>query len=276
MKVGLLVDIDKNYEASIRHAKELGFDFGQICIWDMDFYTDENLRGLKATLEKESFRATDVWCGWRAPVVWKHPEKYSTLGLVPDYLRAVRMEDLRRGARFAYDLGVSTVVTHTGFIPDDPYHPTHIAIVNELRAFCRELDARGQRFAFETGEELPLTLSIMINEIGTDNVGVNFDPANFISGGRGNPNDAMDLLGSRIFGMHAKDAIPPKFGDVGGQQKLVGEGKVNFRRLLEQLKEFNYQGDIVIEHEMAGRADRDADIRATKVYLEKMIAEIYS
>ena len=275
MNVGLVVDINKNYKDGIRNAKSLGFDFGQIVIWDMDFYTDENLNELKSTLKKENFKATDVWCGWRAPVVWKHPQKYSTLGLVPDYLRAVRMEDLRKGARFAYDLGVSTIITHTGFIPDDPYHPTHIAIVNELRAFCTELGKRGQRFAFETGEELPLTLNIMINEIGLDNVGVNFDPANFVSGGRGNPNDAMEMLGSRVFGMHAKDAIPPKFGEVSGQQTQVGEGRVNFRRLLEQLKEFDYKGDIVIEHEMAGRADRNADIAETKVYLENLISEIY-
>ena len=275
MKVGLLVNITENYKENIKTAKALGFDFGQICIWNMDFYTNENLKELKETLEKEEFRATDLWCGWRGPVVWSHPQKYSTLGLVPDYLRAVRMEDLRKGARFACDLGISTIVTHTGFIPDDPYHPTHIAIVNELKAFCMELKDRGQRFAFETGEELPLTLNILINEIGLDNVGINFDPANFVSGGRGNPNDAMELLGSRVFGMHAKDAIPPKFGEFGGKQTQIGEGRVNFRRLIEQLKEFDYDGDIVIEHEMANRADRNADIKEAKLYLENIISEIY-
>jgi sugar phosphate isomerase/epimerase len=274
MKIGLLVDITENYKEKISHAKALGFDFGQLAIWDMTFYTEENLRELKATLEAEGFTAIGLWCGWRGPVVWTHPQKYSTLGLVPDYLRAARMEDLRRGARFAYDMGISTVITHTGFIPDDPYHPTHIAIVNELRDFCRELDTRGQKFAFETGEELPLTLSILINEIGLDNVGVNFDPANFISGGRGNPNDAMELLGSRIFGMHAKDAVPPKFGDFGGTQTQIGEGRVNFLRLFQQLKEFGYEGDIVIEHEMEGRADRDGDIKNAKIYLENIISKI--
>lgn len=275
MKVGLLVNIDKNYKENIREAKMLGFDFGQIAIWDMDFYTNENLSELKATLEKEKFSVSDVWCGWSGPVVWGHPQKYSTLGLVPDYLRAQRMNDLKKGARFAYDLGVETIVTHTGFIPDDPYHPTHIAIVNELKNFCTELKGRGQRFAFETGEEIPLTLNILINEIGLTNIGVNFDPANLISNGRGNPNDAMELLGSRIFGIHAKDALPPQFGEVGGKQTKVGEGKVNFRRLLEQLKEFEYKGDIVIEHEMVGREDRKKDILDTKIHLEKLIAEIF-
>ena len=275
MKVGLLVDITENYKENIREAKELGFDFGQIAIWNMDFYTEENLRELKETLEKESFKPISMWCGWSGPVDWSYPRKYSTLGLVPDYLRAVRMQDLRRGARFAYDMGISTVVTHTGFIPDDPFHPTHIAIVNELKDFCKELATRGQRFAFETGEELPITLNILINEIGLDNVGVNFDPANFVSGGRGNPNDAMDMLGCHVVGMHAKDAVPAKFGEFGGHQTPLGEGSVNFCRLLEQLKEVGYEGDIVIEHEMSGRPDRRGDIAKSKVLLEKMISEIY-
>ena len=85
----------------------------------------------------------------------------------------------------------------------------------------------------------------------------------------------MELLGSRIFGMHAKDAIPAKFGEVGGKQTQIGEGRVDFRRLFEQLKEFGYKGDIVIEHEMSGREDRARDIAEAKIYLEKLIAEVF-
>ena len=74
MKVGLLVDIKENYKESIRQAKALGFDFGQLCIWNMDFYTPKNLQELKATLEAEDFTATALWCGWCGPVVWSHPQ----------------------------------------------------------------------------------------------------------------------------------------------------------------------------------------------------------
>ena len=43
MKVGLLVDMSEDFEAKIRHAKSLGFDCGQFTVWNMNFYTDENL-----------------------------------------------------------------------------------------------------------------------------------------------------------------------------------------------------------------------------------------
>lgn len=275
MKVGLLVDIKGSFEEKIRHAKSLGFDFGQLVVWDMDFYTDDNLEALKKLLSELDFTVTDLWCGWSEPVVWKYPDKYTTLGLVPKEYRAKRLEELRRGAKFAYDLGVKNIITHTGYIPDDPAAEAHVGVVEALKILCSELKERGQSFSFETGEELPLTLSIMINEIGLDNVGINFDPANLLSSGRANPCDAMELLGCRVTGFHAKDAIPPKFGDFGGKQMPIGEGKVDFERLLRQLKKFGYKGDIVIEHEMYMREDRDGDILKSKQFLENTVAKIF-
>lgn len=276
MKVGLFVDITEDFEGKIRHAKSLGFDFGQLAVWDMDFYTDENLEKLKTLLRELDFTVTDLWCGWSEPVIWGYPHKYSVLGLVPVEHRQRRLEELRRGALFAHKLGVKNIITHTGFIPDDPFAEAHVGVVECLKSLCSELAERGQSFAFETGEELPLTLSIMINEIGLDNVGVNFDPANLISGGRGNPCDAMELLGCRVTGMHAKDSVPAKFGEVGGHQVPVGEGRVDFEALLRQLKEIGYEGDIVIEHEMYSRPDRDGDIVKSKKYLEELIARVFN
>lgn len=274
MKVGLLVDITENYEEKLRHAKSLGFDFGQLVIWNMDFYTDENLSKLKALLEELSFDVTDLWCGWSGPVIWTHPEKYASLGLVPKMYREKRLEDLKRGALFAHRLGVKNIITHTGFIPDDPDAEGRLGVVSALRELCGELAQRGQSFSFETGEELPLTLSMVIREIGLPNVGVNFDPANLISGGRANPCDAMELLGCRVTGMHAKDAVPAKFGENNGHQVQIGEGRVDFEGLLRQLKQIGYRGDIVIEHEMPNREDRDADILAARKYLENMIERV--
>ena len=274
MKVGLLVDIKDNFEEKIRHAKSLGFDFGQLVVWDMDFYTEENLQDLKKLLSELDFTVTDLWCGWSEPVVWKHPDKYTTLGLVPKEYRAKRLEELRCGAKFAYDLGVKNIITHTGYIPDDPSAEAHVGVVESLKILCSELKERGQTFSFETGEELPITLAIMINEIGLDNVGVNFDPANLLSSGRANPCDAMELLGCRVTGFHAKDAIPPKFGDFGGKQMPIGEGKVDFECLFRQLKDFGYKGDVVIEHEMYTRDDRDGDILRSKEYLEELINSV--
>ena len=50
-----------------------------------------------------------MWCGWTGPVNWGYPDMYQTLGLVPDWLRQRRLEDLERGADFAYKLGADLV-----------------------------------------------------------------------------------------------------------------------------------------------------------------------
>ena len=85
----------------------------------------------------------------------------------------------------------------------------------------------------------------------------------------------MELLGCRVTGFHAKDSVPAKFGELGGHQTPVGEGRVDFERLLTQLKELGYKGDIVIEHEMYSRPDRDGDILRSKAYLEALIKKIF-
>ena len=48
----------------------------------------------------------------------------------------------------------------------------------------------------------------------------------------------------------------------------------NLRELKATLEEEGYTGDIVIEHEMAGRADRNADLKDAKIYLENIISQI--
>ena len=57
---------------------------------------------------------------------------------------------------------------------------------------------------------------------------------------------------------------------------IAGEGRVDFEKLFVQLKEAGYEGDIVIEHEMYSRPDRDGDILRSKEYLEKLIAKVYN
>lgn len=275
MKVGVLVDITENYREKIIDAKRCGFDFGQLAIWDMGFYTDENARDLKALLEEVDFKAISLWCGWSGPVKWSYPERHWTLGLVPDWLRDRRLNELKRGAEFARKLGVDHISTHVGYFPDDPYNPTYKAMVYALRELCTEMKKYGQRFSFETGEELPVTLGMLMTEIGLDNIGVNFDPANLTSGGRANACDAMDLLGDHIYGMHAKDAVPPKFGEPSGRQVNIGDGVVDFKALITKLKEHNYEGDIVIEREIPYGEQRNKDIMGSKKYLEAIIAEVF-
>ena len=50
MRVGLFVDITEDFEGKLRHAKALGFDFGQL---SGEFSADEVSRAMKLMLSRE-------------------------------------------------------------------------------------------------------------------------------------------------------------------------------------------------------------------------------
>ncbi len=125
-------------------------------------------------------------------------------------------------------------------------------------------------FLCQTGEETPITLLRLIQDVGMDNVFVNLDVANLIMYGKGNPVDAMDVLGHLVRGIHAKDGLFPADTKSLGKEVSIGQGKVDFPTVFKQLLNVKYQGPITIEHETRG-AEQRADILRSKGFLENLI-----
>lgn len=274
MRVGVMIPLRADVEATLRPMADLGFTSCQISVWDMALYSDEMAAKLQAGLSKYGMELTALWCGWSGPVVWGYPDMYDTLGLVPPYLRGQRINDLLRGAEFAGKLGVRDVVTHVGFLPDNPFDQNRAQIVQALRYICAELKKHGQRFLFETGEELPVTLLRVIEEVGTGNLGVNFDPANLLMNGRANPADALELLSPYLMGMHGKDGRYPAPGMPKGKEFRLGEGQADYPRLIRILHGVGYDGDVTIEREIPDGPERTRDLADAKKYLEAIIKEV--
>ena len=92
-------------------------------------------------------------------------------------------------------------------------------------------------------------------------MGVNFDPANMIMYGAGDPITAVETLGSFIFHVHIKDGIASDSpGKTWGAEVPFGTGQVGPDRFLTALKKIGYTGPLVIERE-AGQ-QRAADVKA--------------
>jgi len=139
--------------------------------------------------------------------------------------------------------------------------------MRDVVAYCKGND---QNFRYETGQETPITLVRAIQDVGMDNQGVNFDLANLILYGKANPVDAIELLGPYVQGIHAKDGLWPTNPKELGKEVAIGEGKVDFPRIIARLRELNYRGAITIEREISGPKQVE-DVRASKAYLEKLI-----
>ena len=272
MELGVIISLNDRLEESLAQLSDMGFATCQIKCWNLDMYTPKNAERVKDALARYGIRLSTLWCGWSGPSVWNFAEGPVTLGIVPEAYREIRKQELLRGSDFGTLLGVSQIATHTGFLPEDPNDPRYPAIVETLREVALRCCENGQRFLFETGQETPTTLIRVFHDIGTDNLGVNLDPANLILYGKANPADALGVLGKYVFDIHAKDGKYPTDGYALGKETVLGEGDVNFPLLIAKLKKLGYDGAITIEREISGEK-QIADILTAKKRLEDWIAE---
>ena len=267
LRLGIVIGISPDPDASIRRVHDLGFSTCQVSPRD----TDEATAGkLRQALNRYEVEASAAIAGGPGPELYNFYQGPQTIGLVPRATRAARIQRRKDVSDFAKKAGIPALAGHCGFIPEDPNDPMYpeaVEAIKECAAYCRE---NGQKFNCETGQETPITLVRAIRDVGLDNVGVNFDVANLILYGKGNPADAIDILGPYAQGMHAKDGLYPTDPKSLGKEVAIGQGKVDFPTIISKLKAIGYKYPITIERETRG-PQQEADLRAAKAYLEKLI-----
>ena len=275
MKIGVCVsfgDIETMPEKFIK-LREQGFDNCQLISWSPERWTDENAEKLNAMLEEYGVEISAFWCGWQGPCTWNFYEGHQNLGLVPAEYREMRVQNLCDGADFAAKLGVVNVVTHMGFIPENPNDPEFVPFCDAVRRVADHLKKNDQWLLFETGQETPVTMLRCFETAGADNLGVNLDTANVILYGKSNPVDSLDVFGKYVRNLHAKDGKYPTNGHDLGVETAIGEGKVDFYGVIKGLHELGYDGYITIEREISGE-QQAKDILAAKAYLAGLVKEI--
>lgn len=198
-------------------------------------------------------------------------EDYSTLdtiratgGVVPDASWPATRARAAEVAKVAGAHRMRLVTFHAGFIP----HETG-AEREKLFARLREIAAlfavHGTRIAFETGQESADTLAHALDAMGdpvpsVGGIGVNFDPANMILYGMGDPVAAVRTLAPRIAQVHIKDALPTKVPGTWGSEVRAGTGAVDWNGFFAALASVPATVRLSIEREAGD--DRVGDIRA--------------
>ena len=208
-------------------------------------------------------------------------EDYSTLdtirvtgGVVPDATWPATRARAAEVAALAGAHGIRLVTFHAGFIPHEPgaERDRLFARLHEIGALFA---AHGARIAFETGQESAETLAHALDALeaaggaagaasaggsGGTRVGVNFDPANMILYGMGDPVAAVRVLAPRIAQVHIKDALPTKVPGTWGSEVRAGTGAVDWNAFFAALAAVPSTIRLAIEREAGD--DRVADIRA--------------
>ena len=267
MRLGLIVGVGDDAERAIAKVHDLGVPTCQVGV---DSFGPEMVTGLRRALDRYGIEATSLVIGGPGPEEYDFYNGPLTIGFVPREWRAKRIERAKQASDFAKKCGIPAVQTHCGFLPENPNDPVYketIEAIREVVSYCKR---NGQNFRYETGQETPITLVRAIRDVGLDNQGVNFDVANLILYGKANPVDAVEIIGPYVQGVHAKDGLWPTGPRNLGKEVPIGQGKVDFPRVIRRLKELNYRGAITIEREISGPQQME-DIRKEKVYLEKLI-----
>lgn len=194
-------------------------------------------------------------------------EDYSTLesiartgGVRSDRWWNANLDRAIRVAEFAAAHGITLVTFHAGFIPHERSAPARETMIDRLRTVIDIFAQRGIDVAFETGQESAATLSRALADLARPRAGVNFDPANMILYGMGDPVAAVRTLAPHIRQVHIKDAVPTDVPGTWGREVRAGDGGVPWREFLEAVRTANVAAgrdrediDLVIERE-AGAA----------------------
>jgi sugar phosphate isomerase/epimerase len=239
-------------------VKQLGLNHLQLALGELVFLDDK-----RKHFELGQLRASGVQ--FTGGMLSFAGEDYSTIdairrtgGFVPDDQWPLRHKIAAQVARLAAELGMPHVMTHIGFVPP-PRDPSHRTIVERVRQVAAMMAEHKLDLLMETGQEPASELLEFLHELNAPNVHINFDPANMILYGAGDPIEAMRLLGKHIRHVHAKDAIAsPRPGLEWGQEVPFGVGQVGTARFLATLKEIGYAGPLSLERE-AGE-DRMGDV----------------
>lgn len=252
LKLGIITPLQPSAHEAIRRVAEFGLPTCQLSTNDPELYSRSVAEEVRNAATKYDVTVTTHWAHAPGRKVWNFYEGPLTLGLVPPDDREERLAALQQAAAFAAWIGTPSLCGHMGFIPEDPNDPRYRGTVDALRRLSDTCASYNLELWFETGQETPTTLLRVIEDIGTDNLGINLDPANLLLYGKANPIDAVDQLGTLIKGVHAKDGNYPTTGSELGHEQPLGEGQVNFPVLIPKLKALGYDGALTIEREISG------------------------
>jgi len=267
MAIGVIVGGDDPL-TGIAKVKALGLDNCQMSVPGPAWRSEEKLDEIRRACAEAGVTITCLFSGYPGESYADIPTIRATVGLVPAATRAERLKMSKEHSDVAKALGVPVLAAHIGFVPDDPGHPDYQGTVDAVQSLCDHCVANGQKFALETGQETAKTLLRFIQDVDRPNLGVNFDPANMMLYGSGDPIEALDVVGKYVIGVHGKDGDYPTEPGTLGHEYPLGQGKVDFPRFLQKLRELGYTGPITIEREISGE-QQTRDIRTAIQLLEQ-------
>ena len=194
------------------------------------------------------------------------------------------LEQGRRLLELAVDLECGIWQAHCGIMPHERDDPKWPVFVEAFQRLCRHGEKVGACLAIETGPEPPAVLKRMIEDVGSDALRVNYDPANLIlwparymkdagepydrakALAEYQPTEGADVLGPYVVHTHAKDGLVREDGQ--RREVAFGEGWVDWPRYVSLLEKHGYDGYFAVEREVG--EDPVSDVRKAVEFLKTL------
>ena len=274
--IGVFASIDAGLGVKLEVAYELGIPTIHLHAPHKSSRTPEQADKFLERLSEMGIRITAVFGGFEGESYADIPTVARTVGLVPPETRAERTREMKEISDFVRLLGCNVIALHVGFVPHDRADPLYRAAVAVTQEVCDHAKGNGQRLHLETGQESADALLQFMGDVSRDNLFINFDPANMILYGSGEPIEALRKVGKYVRSVHCKDgkwAARP--GKEWGSEVPFGEGDVGAENFLRTLAEVGYDGPLTIEREIPQEPQRQkAEIGRAVQLLSQLRAKI--
>ena len=255
--LGVFTSVDAGLGLKLDVARELGLPTIQIHAPNRETRTAEQATALVAKLADFGISATAMFGGFEGESYADIPTVVRTVGLVPPETRAARLAEMKEISDFAKLMNIEVVALHLGFVPEETSDPGYAEIVELTRDLCDHVAGNSQRLHLETGQETAEGLLQFIADVARDNLRINFDPANMILYGAGEPIEALKQFGSLVSSVHCKDAKwAANPGKEWGEEVPLGQGDVGMEAYLRTLDEIGYTGPLTVEREIPQDPER--------------------
>jgi sugar phosphate isomerase/epimerase len=255
--LGVFASIDAGLGVKLDVLRDLGVPTVQIHAPSPAKRNKSEAKDYVRRLSDMGIRSTAVFGGFEGESYADIPTVQRTIGLVPPDTRAARLAEMKEISDFAQMMDVGVVALHLGFVPEDASDAIYPEVIEVTRELCDHVQKNGQALHLETGQETAHALLRFIGDVGRDNLFINFDPANMILYGSGEPIEALRKVGAYVRSVHCKDARwAENPGKEWGQEVPLGEGQVGMENFLATLDEIGYFGPLTVEREIPQDPDR--------------------
>ena len=253
----------------IAQLKQANLSHIQLGLAGLSVLNDQNKNQAASLFKQAGITLTGGMVGFGGEDYSSIANIRKTGGFVPDNDWPNRRSITEQAARLGKELGVPHISAHVGFVPHKSQDPTQYnKVVQRIREVADLFKKYNLSLLMETGQERADELLEFLHDLQRDNVAINFDPANMILYGAGDPIAAIATLGKHIKHVHVKDATASKNpGTDWGEEVPFGTGQVGAKRFLDALHKVRYQGPLCIEREAGNQ--RLADVKFAVESLKK-------